>query len=116
MDSAYRQTYPTESPVSSGDNVTNRDYGLLESVARVSREWLAHLAVSHPQRASVLRLELLAVTLISADKVSPLALTEVRKLICETCHRLNATNVQCTGYSLDRCQLLRASIPSLHRL
>ncbi len=111
MESVYRQTYPIESPASSGDNVTNRDHVLLESVARVSREWLAQLPVSHPQRASALRLELLADTLISADKISPLALAEVRKLICETCHRLNATKEHCAGYTLDRCQLLGVSIP-----
>jgi hypothetical protein len=111
MESVYRQSCPAESPISLGDKATNHDRGLLKSVARVSREWLAHLSVSHPQRASILRLELLADTLVNADHISSPALAEVRKLTCESCHRLNASKVHCAGHSLDRCQLLGVSIP-----
>lgn len=79
---------------------------LLEGIRRLSRAWAERLAVHEPQRANLIRIEILAEHLLRGD-ASASAMPYVRVLLCITCRRLNAVQGRCFGKSLDRCLLLK---------
>jgi hypothetical protein len=79
---------------------------LLQDVLRLSQDWVAQLRVPDLQREAILHLGNLAEELLRNGNASPLAMTQLRALLCGNCRHLNAVQNQCAGRSLHRCQLL----------
>ena len=81
-------------------------HGLLQDVVRISRGWVAQLSGHDLQREAILHLGNLAEELIRDGSASPVAMTQLRALLCGNCRHLDAVQSQCAGRSLHQCQLL----------
>jgi hypothetical protein len=108
MQSVYQAATNTD-PLAVGDSPASCSQSILQEVLRVSREWLERLHVPSKERAAVQHLASLAEDLVGDAHASPLAMAQVRALLCGSCHHLNAAHGQCSGQSLERCPLLQES-------
>lgn len=83
----------------------------LAGVARLGRLWLERIPAADPQREHLIRMGILAESLMKSGDHSPAAMRTARMLLCANCRHLNAAPVKCAGQALDRCPLLLASGP-----
>jgi hypothetical protein len=81
-------------------------HGLLRDVLRISRGWVARLSGNDLQREAILHLGNLAEELIRDTNASPVAMTQLRALLCGNCSHLDGVQSQCAGRSLHQCRLL----------
>ena len=115
MLSVYLQTSSDTTPSSSAYSVATAANGadgshhLLQEVVRLSRQWVDHIHGQDLQREGILHLGNLAEELIRNGQASLYAMAQLRTLLCGNCRRLNAAQGQCSGQSLDRCQLLKGA-------
>jgi hypothetical protein len=111
MQGEDQQASPNNFQRPSAEGVASGNQDLLQAVLRVSRQWEARLAVDDSSRLTSQRLIALAEQLLGCGNAPPLAMTEIRALLCTRCRRLDAAQGKCSGESLDRCLLLNGSTP-----
>lgn len=83
------------------------DLDLLQAALQISREWVERLPPQSPQRATAVHLGQLVEHLIDNRCTMPLAMSNVRALLCTNCRNLNAAHGECNGRSLNHCLLIR---------
>ena len=81
---------------------------LVERVHRQSRLWLDALAPNDFERPHVERLHNLTERLLANPTVPLAGIEQVRKQLCDCCHRLNAGQryAGCNGRALGYCPIL----------
>ena len=107
MHSVY-QNAPASAPVSASGGDGYRS--LLEEVLQISHDWAEGACAHGLQRDAVMHLWSLTQELLESNvPAPPVALTQLRALLCGNCRALNAAQGQCTGRSLDQCRLLNGA-------
>lgn len=100
------RTSPNAAQRSSAHFVASRNRQLLEATVRISRLWVLQLSVHQDERRAARNLLLLAEALIRNEDVSSAGLCNVRHQLCSNCLRLDASQGQCIGTTLEQCRLL----------
>lgn len=111
MHSVYLKSTPRGAGPAAADATATDRQALLAGVARLGRLWLERIPAADPQREHLIRMDILAESLMKTGDRSPAAMTTVRMLLCANCRYLDAAPQDCAGQALDRCPLLRASGP-----
>ncbi|MCF8151002.1 MAG: hypothetical protein K9K30_12670 [Burkholderiaceae bacterium] len=83
---------------------------ILEDALQIGQRWLAVLAEDHPQRPLVTQVARMAEDLARNPDAPPVAMSNLRALMCSSCRRLEAAKGQCSGRPLDQCFLRSQAI------
>ncbi|MCM2307390.1 MAG: hypothetical protein NDI91_07965 [Sulfuritalea sp.] len=111
MYSVYLKSTPGGARPSAVDAKATARQDLLAGVARLGRMWLSQIPAADPQREHLIRMGILAESLMKNGDHSPAAMRTARMLLCANCRYLGAAPKECAGQALDRCPLLRSSGP-----
>lgn len=109
MHSVYLKSTPHDAGPAAADATATDRQALLAGVARLGRLWLERIPAADAQREHLIRMGILAESLMKTGDYSPAAMTTARMLLCANCRYLDAAPIKCAGQVLDRCPLLRVS-------